>query len=411
MEKINYRFLNYKRYNKFLEDLNNNKVREDAIVFIQDNLRIWARGKEYICNGVSDTELNRGILTFKDGQNNVKFTISITDNSISVQDTDGNTRTINVVSSSEMQSFRSSLQNRLAAIESNSSNLLDKINSKQDRLTFDTEIKEESSNAVENRAIAEEFKNYVKESQLLSALNNKQDNLILGDGLAFRNNQLEITLDREVFVIVDELPQNPSTNKIYMVLQPDGEEMKYFSYKFNGEEWIVLGDQTPKIDLSEYAKIIDSDNKYTTPAYITEQLQNLRELINNTYQKKANYAQIGYLNQRLEDLQRIIDAKYVLKKDVYIPDRNWSSTDIVDMGDHTIIDVESGQGYGGNSGTNMVTLSESKYQWLASLNAINPNTYYFTYEGEETNNNWTFGGTFPIILGEDNMGTFPITLT
>ena len=282
MEKINYRFLNYKRYNKFLEDLNNNKVREDAIVFIQDNLRIWARGKEYICNGVSDTELNRGILTFKDGQNNVKFTISITDNSISVQDTDGNTRTINVVSSSEMQSFRSSLQNRLAAIESNSSNLLDKINSKQDRLTFDTEIKEESSNAVENRAIAEEFKNYVKESQLLSALNNKQDNLILGDGLAFRNNQLEITLDREVFVIVDELPQNPSTNKIYMVLQPDGEEMKYFSYKFNGEEWIVLGDQTPKIDLSEYAKIIDSDNKYTTPAYITEQLQNLRELIGDT---------------------------------------------------------------------------------------------------------------------------------
>ena len=51
MEKINYRFLNYKHYSKFLEDLNNNKVREDAIVFIQDNLRIWARGKEYFCDG------------------------------------------------------------------------------------------------------------------------------------------------------------------------------------------------------------------------------------------------------------------------------------------------------------------------------------------------------------------------
>ena len=58
----------------------------------------------------------------------------------------------------------------------------------------------------------------------------------------------------------------------------------------------------------------------------------------------------------------------------------------------------------------MVTLSEAKYQWLASLNAINPYTYYFTYEGEEETSNWTFGDTFPIVFGENGIGTFPITL-
>ena len=60
MEKINYRFLNYKRYNKFLDDLRDNKVREDAIVFVQDELHpcIWARGKEYVCEGPFSSTLD-----------------------------------------------------------------------------------------------------------------------------------------------------------------------------------------------------------------------------------------------------------------------------------------------------------------------------------------------------------------
>jgi hypothetical protein len=39
---------------------------------------------------------------------------------------------------------------------------------------------------------------------------------------------------------------------------------------------------------------------------------------------------------------------------------------------------------------------------------IDDSVYYFTYEGEI---NWTFGGTFPIILGGEGIGTLPITLT
>ena len=60
----------------------------------------------------------------------------------------------------------------------------------------------------------------------------------------------------------------------------------------------------------------------------------------------------------------------------------------------------------------MVTLTTQQYQSLVDNNLIDEATYYFTYEGEEeTTNNWTFGGTFPITFHDGGIGTFPITLT
>jgi len=99
MEKINYRFLNYKRYSKFLEDLNTDvseqrpygNIREDAIVFIQDNLRIWARGNEYVCDGPSATRIDSDTLTFKNGVNNTVMTIRSADGTITFTDSDGRT--------------------------------------------------------------------------------------------------------------------------------------------------------------------------------------------------------------------------------------------------------------------------------------------------------------------------------
>ena len=83
MEKINYRFLNYKYYNKFISDLNDKKIREDSIVFIQDNLRIWARGKEYVCNGPYTSNISDiDGLVVKDGTGNVLLKISPNENGI-----------------------------------------------------------------------------------------------------------------------------------------------------------------------------------------------------------------------------------------------------------------------------------------------------------------------------------------
>jgi hypothetical protein len=46
---INKRFLNFKTYNGFLAK--KDQIHEDSIVFIQDKPCIWARGKEYVCDG------------------------------------------------------------------------------------------------------------------------------------------------------------------------------------------------------------------------------------------------------------------------------------------------------------------------------------------------------------------------
>lgn len=48
--KYKFRFLNYKKYTYFEQDLNDNKIPLDAIVFVQDRHIIWAHGTEYICN-------------------------------------------------------------------------------------------------------------------------------------------------------------------------------------------------------------------------------------------------------------------------------------------------------------------------------------------------------------------------
>ena len=49
-------------------------------------------------------------------------------------------------------------------------------------------------------------------------------------------------------------------------------------------------------------------------------------------------------------------------------------------------------------GPTFVTMSKARYDYLVQMNQISGNTYYFTYEDEEENNNWEFGGTFPIKL-------------
>ena len=86
MEKLNYKFLNYKKYSNFINDLRSNKINNNSIVFIQDNLRIWARGKEYVCNGVGDASLENGVLSFRDSLNNPVFKLRLNGNTISVID-------------------------------------------------------------------------------------------------------------------------------------------------------------------------------------------------------------------------------------------------------------------------------------------------------------------------------------
>ncbi len=55
-----------------------------------------------------------------------------------------------------------------------------------------------------------------------------------------------------------------------------------------------------------------------------------------------------------------------------------------------------------------VILEESEYNVLAKYATYEANTLYFVLEPKQE---WTFGGTFPVILGGSSIGEFPITLT
>lgn len=62
----------------------------------------------------------------------------------------------------------------------------------------------------------------------------------------------------------------------------------------------------------------------------------------------------------------------------------------------------------------LVTLTTSRYQQLVDNGQVDPNVYYFTYEGEdeEEHTGWHFGDTFPVIFTNEweFNGTFPINL-
>lgn len=67
MDKIKFRFLNYKHYDSFQTALRDGRILDDSIVFIQDKNCIWARGKEYVCDGpyTTDTDVD-GNVTLKE---------------------------------------------------------------------------------------------------------------------------------------------------------------------------------------------------------------------------------------------------------------------------------------------------------------------------------------------------------
>jgi len=76
MEKINNIFLNYKTYNAFQRDLNDDKISPSSIAFIQDNRRIWAHGKEYACNSLSIQNDGEGSISFVDALGNTVLALS-----------------------------------------------------------------------------------------------------------------------------------------------------------------------------------------------------------------------------------------------------------------------------------------------------------------------------------------------
>lgn len=238
------------------------------------------------------------------------------------------------------------------------------LNNKADKVDLTTKADKSELEALRNSKADKTDLDYLRNTKAdKTDLDGKQDKLTAGYGINIsQDNIIEVVLDTTVYVLVDELPEsNIDPNKIYLKSETANGKTILVGYKYVNGEWISMGEKEPSVDLTPYAT-----------------------------------------KRQLSELIEQIEKKYVQKKDVYTPsDTDFNGDDIAD--DTPQINQK------------LVTLTVSQYQSLVDSGMVQSDTYYFTYEGEEQENNhtWTFGDNFPVIFTSNWVfgGTFPVILT
>lgn len=453
---IKRRFLNYRTYNAFKADLDNQEISDESIVFIQDNLRIWAHGKEYFCEAGSDSAIEDGILKFNNRLGRTVFAIGVTDGNLVLTDSTNKQHVTSFVLKSDFDSYKTSVTDALSNLGQRDDSLQSQINSKADAAlvqelirintkpdpTIDSELDKTSTNAVQNLVIANALDTKAdvtdlqgSTTQLQQQIATKQNVLRAGEGIDITDNVISSTIDTNMWILVDELPTTDiDENKIYLKEEIVDGTAVYVEYRYKTEngvgQWVPSGQRSPKVDLSGYQRVgdyilrnevaesylskSDAANTYQQKGDFVEfdDLAGFRLSLDSIFQKKGNYALASDVSAALTLLQTVIDTKYVLKKDVYNPeDGEFSSSEPTQI---TVGSSDGSSTGGNNSGTsgasNMITLTTAQYEALVKANAIDQNTYYFTYE--ETT--WGFGDRFPVTFTDgdtsDSIGTFPINL-
>ena len=363
---INYRFLNYKHYKTFQDELN--QISDDSIVFIQDECCIWARGQLYRCGGGSGTAtLDSHTLNFVDDHGNLEFTIMQDGNDLVLRDGEGNESRASYV-----------LEGDLHAVAYSGS--YNDLKDKPTQHAVDGSLSPTSTNPVQNKVITEAlagkadssaFSNYVTNEEFTSGLNSKQNKLTAGRGINITSNTISSTLDTEVYKIVTELPSisEADPNKIYLLeaRNQDG-TYRYIQYRVRNGAWVSFDTVTPSFDLSEYLKSSVAEQTYQhkgdyltaaslLPYFKTEEAQQiydrfnqyaLQTYVDDTFQRKGDYATNEYVNKT-----------FVTRAEVYNPKQT-------DMGSDAIVDG-GGTGGSGTSGTSNVIVDST-----LSLSSANP---------------------------------------
>ena len=461
---INRKFLNFKTYNGFLA--RKNEISEDSIVFIQDQDKpcIWARGKEYICDGPSTASVERNTLTFKNGNDKMIFKFQQKDGTITIEDSEGNKSSATYILENVFNQSVNNIYDAIENIQEISSGYVlqgelakvaltgsyTDLENAPSPITVDTQLDSESENPVQNKAIYSRLQNkvdynslnnYVTSTKHSEDLDKKQETLFADYGInIFRDTdqklKIRTTLDTSVYVIVESLESitNPDPNKIYLLeTQNQDETYVYNQYRFRNGQWVSIDTVMPTIDLSLYELKNDANTEHQliwnairgidlTPYAKREDdidpiLANfnkyaLKTYVDNNFQIAGDYATKNW-----------VKTYFVQKEQVYSPRQGeWGQdgpSNEEPQVDPSIItsainDLQNNK----VDKSSMVTLTVQAYENLVSLNMVDENTYYFTYEPEEepetpTEGSWHFGDEFPIIL-TDNWafgGTFPITLT
>ncbi len=106
-----------------------------------------------------------------------------------------------------------------------------------------------------------------------SSVNGKQNKLIPGYGIEITaDNEIRTKLDVSPFKVVEELPTSEIENKVYLVLDPDGEVGKneYIEYLWVNNHWEIVGKYTAAVDLTPYIKSTDAERIYAKKSDIPD---------------------------------------------------------------------------------------------------------------------------------------------
>lgn len=379
---INKRFLNFKTYNGFLAK--KDEIPEDSIVFIQDKPCIWARGKEYVCDGPLTSSVENNTLTFTNGKDETIFEFEQKGGTITVKDSRGYESSATYVLSSEVADV---------AFSGSYSDLKDK----PTIVTVDQYLDSQSENAVQNKAIytalqgkaaSSDLNNYVTTSTYNTAMGGKQDKLVADadSGISIYidpiSNQTKIksTLDVSVYEFVTTKPDisEANPNKIYIleIANEDG-SYRYEQYRVRNNRWVSLGSMSPQVDLEEYLKSADADTKYQPIGeYLTSTSLNgyatIETDINPIWTAFNDYALKSYVDNEITSVRQDFASKdwvtqyFVQKAQVY-----YSGEDI-----HSSTPVEEDPSESGSgSGTGSSSGSGTTYNIVVDkeLNRISPN--------------------------------------
>ena len=421
MEKINFRFLNYKKYDTFTRDLSQGKVREDAIVFIQDKLRIWARGKEYVCDGSLIPDASQSSITFKNNTDDTILTLSQQDGTITFRDGNGDEITGTYTLKSE---FDSTIQdviqriNQTAYIVNSGLENLAKVARTGSYLDLD-DLPSLS---------------FVESNTYTAAMAGKQNKLTAVSPVYIdNNNRIGVNIDNKLYIIVDDLQtvQDPNPDKIYLLETSDeNQNTIYLQYRYKNGQWAQIGQMQAEVDLSEY-----------TPLSRTEAIENSLanyvdySFLHDNYQPKGVYAYRAWVEEQFVNKADVYtinntgDSQSSQPSDPVTPspttyrevDDELSILSINPVENRTITRAlqekadrtELPSAINNVIRSTFITISVSQYQLLVDNNLVDPNIYYFTYEDEE--NGWVFGDKFPVILSEETTwgfgDRFPVILT
>lgn len=308
---INKRFLNFKTYNGFLAK--KDQISEDSIVFIQDKPCIWARGKEYVCDGPYSAKATDGLFQFKNGKGEVIFTISQNNGILTLTDSKGNTINTEYVSKLQFDAAKRETNQKIANIE----------NSKASKIDLAT---------------------LATQNNIVDSLAEYQRKLIAGSGIRINaNEEISCTLDTDVYEVVDEFPTGDdiNPNKFYIKQEQSGNDTVFIQYKWDSElqDWVSFGRVQPTISLEKYitrdeaARSFAPKGSYVTTTQFERTVDAIDEMfanidyasssdISDIYQQMSNYLTASDLNgyvttEDLLELRQFVVDNYVHNSRLY----------------------------------------------------------------------------------------------